>query len=118
MLLAKEVSPSISLTAINIRSKTLPKTLLRNIKFFWTDSYFLVAQCVLYTALTESQWDVALSEIYRVLALSVWVQIIEGSTISTHMGLYSERIGNILGKMYSHKDLLIDVAKSLPDMLA
>ncbi|PBK82347.1 hypothetical protein ARMGADRAFT_735196 [Armillaria gallica] len=63
---------------------------------------------------TELKWAVALSEIYRVLALSVWVQIIGGSTISTHMGLCSERMGSILGETYSHKD----VAKSLPDMLA
>ncbi|SJL10197.1 uncharacterized protein ARMOST_13581 [Armillaria ostoyae] len=127
MLLAKEVSPSISLTAIDIQSKIFPKSFPRNVIFSihsvtelpgeWTDSYSLVNQRVLYAALTESQWIAALSEIYRVLAPGGWVQIIEGSTISTHMGPYSEKIGSILGKMYSHKGLLIDVAKRLPDML-
>ncbi|KAK0236467.1 hypothetical protein EDD85DRAFT_772040, partial [Armillaria nabsnona] len=73
-----------------------------------TDSYFLVTQCVLYA---EPQWGAALSEIYHVLALGGWVQIIEGLTILTHVGPYSERIGSILGKMYLHKGLFIDVAK-------
>ncbi len=128
MLLAKEVSPSVSLTAIDIQSKIFPKSFPRNVIFSihsvtdlpgdWTDSYSLVNQRVLYAALTGSQWSAALSEIYYVLAPGGWVQIIEGSTISTHMGPYSEKIGSILGKMYSHKGLLIDVAKRLPDMLA
>lgn len=128
MLLAEEATPSISLTAIDIQSKIFPKSFPRNVDFSirsvtelpgeWTDSYSLVNQRVLYAALTESQWNAALSEIYRVLAPGGWVQIIEGSSISTHMGPYSERIGSILGKMYAHKGLLIDVVKRLPDMLA
>ncbi|KAK0236464.1 S-adenosyl-L-methionine-dependent methyltransferase [Armillaria nabsnona] len=128
MLLAKEVSPSVSLTAIDIQSTIFPESFPRNVNFSirsvtelpgeWTDSYSLVNQRVLYAALTESQWGAALSEIYRVLAPGGWVQIIEGSTISTHMGPCSERIGNILDRMFSHNGLLIDVAKRLPGMLA
>ncbi|PBK82365.1 S-adenosyl-L-methionine-dependent methyltransferase [Armillaria gallica] len=128
MSLAKEVSPSVSLTAIDIQSTIFPKSFPKNVKFSirsvtelpreWTDSYSLVNQRVLYAALTESQWDAALSEIYRVLAPGGWVQIIEGSIISTHFGPYSERMGNILDRMYSHKGLVTDVAKRLPGMLA
>ncbi|KAK0469235.1 S-adenosyl-L-methionine-dependent methyltransferase, partial [Desarmillaria tabescens] len=127
MSLAKEIPPSVSLTAIDIQSKIFPESFPRNITFSiysvtelpgeWTDTYSLINQRVLYAALTESQWRAALSEIYRVLAPGGWVQIIEGSTISTRMGPYSEKIGNILGKLYAHKGLLIDIAKRLPDML-
>ncbi|KAG7451632.1 S-adenosyl-L-methionine-dependent methyltransferase [Guyanagaster necrorhizus] len=125
--LAEEVPPSISLTAIDIQSNIFPRSFPKNVVFsihsvtelpgVWTNSYSLANQRVLYAALTEPQWSAALSEIYRVLAPGGWVQIIEGSTISTHMGPYSEKIGNILGKLYAHKGLVIDVAKRLPDML-
>ncbi|KAK0236454.1 hypothetical protein EDD85DRAFT_929003 [Armillaria nabsnona] len=127
MLLAKEVSPSISLTAIDIQSTIFPESFPGNNNFSsrlvtdlpgeWANSYSLINQRVLYAALTESQWDSALAEAHRVPAPGGWVQSIEGYEIPPHTGPYSERTGKILAKLYAHKGLVIDVAKRFPDML-
>ncbi|PBK72394.1 S-adenosyl-L-methionine-dependent methyltransferase [Armillaria solidipes] len=126
--LAEEVPTSVSINALDIQSDIFPKSFPSNIHFYlhsvtnlpgeWSDAYSLVNQRVLFAALTESQWNAALLEVFRVLAPGGWVQLVEGSPPSGDTGEYSEKMRNIFLELFAYKGLLPDVAKRLPDMLA
>ncbi|KAK0193375.1 hypothetical protein F5146DRAFT_1221009 [Armillaria mellea] len=99
------VASSVSLTAIDIQSTIFPESFLQNVEFLlhsvmdlpsqWTDTFSLVNQHFLYTALTGPQWEVALGELHRVVAPGGWVQLVEGAVIPGHMGPFSLKISNL-----------------------
>ncbi|SJK99571.1 uncharacterized protein ARMOST_02879 [Armillaria ostoyae] len=125
--LAEEVPSSVSLTAIDIQSKIFPESFPPNVVFLlhsvtdlpsqWTDTYSLVNQRFLIGALTGPQWEVALEELHRVVAPGGWVQLVEGTIISGHMGPFSTKISNLWSALFAHRGLLIDIVKRLPNML-
>ncbi len=125
--LAEEVPSSVSLTAIDIQSKIFPESSPPNVEFLlhsvtdlpsqWTDTYSLVNQRFLFTALTGPQWEVALQELHRVIVPGGWVQLVEAKAISGHMGPFSTNISNLCSAFLAHKGLLFDIANRLPDML-
>ncbi len=81
------------------------------------DTYSLVNQRFLFTALTGPQWEVALQELHRVIVPGGWVQLVEAKAISGHMGPFSTNISNLCSAFLAHKGLLFDIANRLPDML-
>ncbi|KAK0432282.1 S-adenosyl-L-methionine-dependent methyltransferase [Armillaria borealis] len=125
--LAEEVPSSVSLTAIDIQSKIFPESFPPNVVFLlhsvtdlpsqWTDTYSLVNQRFLYGALTGPQWEVTLDELHRVVAPGGWVQLVEGTITSGHMGPFSTKISNLWSALFAHKGLPVDIMRRLPDML-
>ncbi|KAK0202650.1 hypothetical protein DFS33DRAFT_918099 [Desarmillaria ectypa] len=124
---AEEVPASVSINAFDIQSNIFPESFPSNIHFSlhsvtnlpgeWSNTYSLVNQRVLFGALTESQWNAALLETFRVLAPGGWVQLVEGNSPSRSIGEYSEKIRNLFLELFAYKELVPDVAKRLPDML-
>ncbi|KAK0222795.1 S-adenosyl-L-methionine-dependent methyltransferase [Armillaria nabsnona] len=122
-----EVPSSVSLTAIDIQSKIFPGSFPPNVDFLlhsvtdlpsqWTDTFSLVNQRFLFTALTGPQWEVALQELHRVIGPGGWVQLVEAKAISGHMVPFSMEISNLWSAFLAHKGLLIDIVNRLPDML-
>ena len=119
--LAEEVPSSVSLTAIDIQSKIFPESFPQNVEFLlhsvmdlpsqWTDTFSLVNQRFLYTALTGPQWQLALGELHRVIAPGGWVQLVEGAVIPGYMGPFSSKISNLWSALFAHRALLVDIMR-------
>ncbi|KAK0467082.1 S-adenosyl-L-methionine-dependent methyltransferase [Desarmillaria tabescens] len=125
--LAEEVPASVSIDAFDIQSNIFPESFPPNIHFSlhsvtnlpgeWSDTYSLVNQRFLFTALTEPQWKAALLEIFRVLAPGGWVQLVESSPLMKNMGEYTQKMQKLLIELFAYKKLVTDVPERLPDML-
>ncbi|KAF8491768.1 hypothetical protein JB92DRAFT_2819270 [Gautieria morchelliformis] len=84
----------------------------------WTNSFDLVHQRLLITALRRREWPVALSEIFRVLKPGGWAQL--GEIGKTHLpGPKTRQHQSLLSKLFAHRDMLpaVDCANQLPVML-
>ncbi|TFK38141.1 S-adenosyl-L-methionine-dependent methyltransferase, partial [Crucibulum laeve] len=85
--LASQVSPSVSLTGLDIENRLFPINPPNNITLStgsvtsmpleWSNRFTLVHQRLLRPALRRSDWPIALKEIYRVVAPGGWVQLCE-----------------------------------------
>jgi len=105
--------PWVKITGIDMSTNLFPQD-SANITFLkhsilslpqtWTDKFDLVHQSVLFSALTVSEWPIALAEIFRVTKPGGSVQLMEpvfGIRTDKHM----YRVANALGRA---KNLLID----------
>ncbi|KXN83955.1 Demethylmenaquinone methyltransferase [Leucoagaricus sp. SymC.cos] len=126
--LAKKVSPTVEFYASDIETRLFPVHPPKNVKLFeasatdlpeeWTDSFQLIHQRLLMSALTSNEWPVALNELFRVTKPGGWVELCEASpdidspSRSDHKALEAPELA------YSTSDHVIQAAKLLPRWLS
>lgn len=81
----------------------------------WTNTQSLVHQRYLIAALRAPEWELAISEIHRVLKPSGWLVLVEAGTINA--GPYTEKLLGTIETFFKSKDLLMDCARRIPAIL-
>lgn len=125
-----EIPPSVVLHGVDIESRLFPISDERifsrgNVVFStgtitslpedWSNTFALVHQRLLVAALQLSEWKVAFSEMYRVLAPGGWVQI--GEVGPWKAGPTTDKHTSLVWSLFRAKGLILDIAKYIPDML-
>lgn len=114
--------------AIDIEARLFPPNPPANMTFSvasvlelpetWTGKFSYVHQRLLMAALTESQWPVAIQEIYRVLKPGGWVELGEGEAYMGHPdGRGRHRVLDAVHQIYLSKGLVANIGSELPNML-
>lgn len=129
MGLAQIFPPTVSLTGIDIQTRLFPVHHPSNVTFLhrsvtdlpksWSNTFKLVHQRLLTTALTADQWKSALSEAYRVLVPGGWIQLLEtGPEIKACSGPNMKRIVDSQHKVYSMRGLVPNIQHILGELLS
>ncbi|EED77791.1 predicted protein, partial [Postia placenta Mad-698-R] len=78
----------------------------------WTDTFTLVQQRLLVAALQHAEWRVVISEIFRVLKPTGWVQLCEAGPFKA--GPVTDKFRILLYALFAHKGLLLDCGVHIP----
>lgn len=118
-------SPSAILHGVDLEGRLFPKERPQNISFSigsvtslpsdWSNKFDIVHQRLLLTALRESEWKAAISEMHRVLRPGGWIQL--GEVGTWHSGPVTQRHRGLLYALFKSRELLLDVHESLPELL-
>ncbi|KAJ7223128.1 S-adenosyl-L-methionine-dependent methyltransferase [Mycena pura] len=127
---AASVARSVSFVGIDIATRLFPTNAPKNTEFRqesvvrlpddWNDTFSLVNQRFLMMGLRTSEWPIAMREIYRVLRPGGWVQLGEGYLYIEGENPDKpcmEKLVSITRRMVESRDLFIDCARSMPQML-
>lgn len=127
MLEAKEeIAAHVDMHGFDIESRLFPRTYPHNMSFSklsvtslpreWDETFSFVHQRLLVAALQKPDWERAIGEMHRVLAVDGWVQLGEvgpwkaGPITAKHQGLVQA--------LFHAKGLILDCAAYIPAMLA
>ncbi|KAF5392765.1 hypothetical protein D9757_001059 [Collybiopsis confluens] len=85
----------------------------------WSARFAYVHQRLLITAMNDSLWHKAISEMFRVLAPGGWVELveIEGKDRRFNVGPSSSKLQALVLKMYSERGIIGDLGAYLPPLL-
>lgn len=124
---AKVLGPEVQIDGFDIEGRLFPRHPPPNVSFClasvtelpaaWTGRYTFVHQSLLTAALQRPQWEVALSEIHRVLKPGGWVQLIETGGTWNVVGPYSRKFLTMYERLTARKNLFFDCVQQLPDLL-
>ncbi|KAF9457668.1 S-adenosyl-L-methionine-dependent methyltransferase [Collybia nuda] len=81
----------------------------------WSDTFLLVNQRLLLSALHKDEWVSAINEIYRVLAPGGWIQLCEVNTWKAGPAIERER--SVLRVLYDSGGFFFEPCKEIPSML-
>lgn len=81
----------------------------------WSDTFLLVNQRLLISALRKEEWVSAINEMYRVLVPGGWVQLCEIGWWKA--GPAVERALSVFKALYDSKGLLFEACREIPHML-
>ncbi|KAF8816528.1 hypothetical protein BYT27DRAFT_7182104 [Phlegmacium glaucopus] len=122
---AEELPSTVKLHGFDIESRLFPRSHPDNTSFSkasvtslpdeWDETFSFVHQRLLVAALQKSDWQRAISEMYRVLSVDGWVQLAEvgawraGAITAEHQAL--------VRTLFAAKGLVLDCATYIPNML-
>lgn len=123
-----QIPRTVTFDGIDISSRMFPSEFPNNIRFSvhsitqlpkdWDNTFAFVHQRFLVLGLTESMWNTAVSEMFRVLVPGGWVELVEiEMNMSGLKGTQSIAYNEMKKKLLQAKGLLGDVAKHLPSFL-
>ncbi|KAI4522641.1 S-adenosyl-L-methionine-dependent methyltransferase [Schizophyllum commune Tattone D] len=125
---AKVLGSEVQIDGFDIEGRNFPRHPPSNVSFClasvtelpsaWTNRYKFVHQSLLTAALQKPQWEIALSEIHRVLQPGGWVQLIETGGTWNVVGPYSRKFLTMYERLTDKKNLFFDTVSALPDLLA
>jgi len=124
--LAPNVSPNVNFTAIDISSRLFPRNPPRNATFSiqsvlslppeWTSRFQLINQRLLLFAITRSEWDQLISELFRVTKPGGWVQLLEFFPFHFDRPA-TMRLSQLLRALCEHRNLNFDLGDIVPAKL-
>lgn len=123
--LSESASPSSILRGIDIENRLFPHFPPANMSFSinsvtrlpqeWTNRFDLVNQRLLVAALQETEWHVAVKEIFRVLRPGGWAQL--GEVGFWHAGEVNARLYDLVHALFVSRGLLLDCGQLIPVLL-
>jgi ubiquinone/menaquinone biosynthesis C-methylase UbiE len=115
-------APSTLFYGIDIEDRLLPEEKPSNVHFVkfsvtslpreWTSEFNLVNQRLLVAALTEEEWRMALTEIFRVLVPGGYIQLLEAGPWKA--GAVTARHLELVSAFFGTRGLLLDCVARLP----
>ncbi|KAF9446059.1 S-adenosyl-L-methionine-dependent methyltransferase [Macrolepiota fuliginosa MF-IS2] len=130
--LAKEVPKTVQLWGIDISPRMFPPAAstppnaifapnsITSLPEHWTNTLSLIHQRLLVVALSPSQWQTALSEMFRTLAPGGWVQLFElhYMLVSPSEALRKHKVFAMRNKLcYEVRHVVMDIVDHLPSWL-
>ncbi|KAF9445131.1 S-adenosyl-L-methionine-dependent methyltransferase [Macrolepiota fuliginosa MF-IS2] len=130
--LAKEVPQTIQLYGVDLSPRMFPPaastppnatftpTSITSLPEHWTNTLSLIHQRLLVVALSSSQWQTALSEMFRTLVPGGWVQLFELHSVlaSPSEALRKHKVFAIRDKLcYEVRHVVMDIVDHLPGWL-
>ncbi|KAF9444522.1 S-adenosyl-L-methionine-dependent methyltransferase [Macrolepiota fuliginosa MF-IS2] len=123
-------NPEIKFHGIDIEDRLFPSKPPPNMSFSvasvldlpptWKGRFSYVHQRLLMGALTETQWPIAIQEIYQVLKPGGWIELSEGEILSRCPPGYNDehlRAHRILHELGTSRGLVMDIGSELPELL-
>ncbi|KAJ3748913.1 hypothetical protein DFH05DRAFT_1520521 [Lentinula detonsa] len=86
----------------------------------WSDTFTYAHQRLLITAMNDSLWRLAVSELFRVVRPGGWVELVELEAQdfnSWSVGPHSTRLASLINTMYRAKGVIGDLSVYLPAIL-
>ncbi|KAF8905799.1 S-adenosyl-L-methionine-dependent methyltransferase [Gymnopilus junonius] len=122
----EEIPAHVEMHGFDIESRLFPrahplntsfsKLSVTSLPFEWDGAFSFVHQRLLVAALQKPDWERAISEMYRVLAIDGWVQL--GEVGPWKAGTVTEKHQNLVQALFDAKGLVLDCAAYIPTMLA
>ena len=106
-LFPQSLPPNITLSVCSIT--TLPPS--------WGQTFNFIHQRLLSLALTRSEWEAGLSEMFRVVKPGGWIQLEEAITDFPNSGPATQRLGLAINQTALQRGVMSRCAESIPDLL-
>ncbi|KDR74312.1 hypothetical protein GALMADRAFT_71069 [Galerina marginata CBS 339.88] len=123
---ADEIPAHVELHGFDIESRLFPRSHPPNMSFSkrsvtslpreWTEMFSFVHQRLLVAALQKPDWERAISEMHRVLAVDGWLQL--GEVGPWKAGPITAKHQSLVQNLFLAKGLVLDCAAYIPAMLA
>ncbi|KZP13759.1 S-adenosyl-L-methionine-dependent methyltransferase [Athelia psychrophila] len=129
--LAKEVPDTVSIYGVDISSLLFPSSPPSNVQFLagsitqlpktWTSTFTLINQKLLHAGLSAAAWQVAFSEMYRVLEPGGWINLSELNSDLDHVdfecGPAVKKMMTLVREIFRSVDALADAVYHLAGWL-
>lgn len=123
----------LNLECIDITAKQFPQkdpgSLPSNIHFLvnsvldlpshWSNTFVYAHQRLLYVAMNESRWQLAIEQLFRCLEPGGWLELVEVDVKGYELGggPHSKRLFSLISRLYAENGVIVDLSVYLLDLL-